>query len=107
MKTLITAILALTIGSGAANASNKEDIHAQIEESVSSLKGSLPTKEGHRDLVRVSFTIDASGNLHVMDTNYSSEELRNEVVARLEQLKPQGQFETDRVYYYQFVFEKL
>lgn len=105
MKTLfvtIAIIISSLINNTYAHGGN--NLNEQIKETVKF--DGLTIEKNKTEFVRVSLRINEEGEISPIETNYSNEEVKNQLLEELKGVKIQGSVDTDKVYYYNFKFKK-
>ncbi|MCF8276089.1 MAG: hypothetical protein K9J17_05080 [Flavobacteriales bacterium] len=108
MKTAILSIFLSATGLTYASEAEHTDIKSRVEQKIMDETNDLISKvEGEKDIVRVSLTVDEDGRLTVLESDFSNESLKNEVVSKLHEIEVNESYNTNEVYYFQFSFEKI
>jgi hypothetical protein len=108
LKTLLAAIVILSssfifksyAGSGV-------EIENKLEQTVKFAKGSLALEKNHTEFVKVSFRINEEGKLHILQMNYSNENIKTQLLSKLAKITIEDSHDINEVYNYNFVFKKL
>ncbi|MCB0400917.1 MAG: hypothetical protein KDD41_02460 [Flavobacteriales bacterium] len=108
MKTLAAAIL--IVGSGLFNgveASGSFNMNEKLDEVLRFESNSLSIEKNQTAFVKVSFKINASGKLEILEANYSDESIKEQLMQKLNNISIDAATDTDKVYYYHFTFKKM
>ena len=109
MKTLAITIAILTSGlinnsyAGGGNFNIKD----KLQKVVKFENNKLPIEKNKTAFVKVSFKIDTEGKIEIIETNYSDERIKEQLMEKLNQLKIDEKHDVNKVYYYNFTFKKM
>jgi len=107
MKTLVIAVAVL--GSSLFNssfASNTPTLDGELKKVVKFENNKLPITKDQTEFVKVSFKINASGQIEILEMNYSDEQIKSQLVEKLTEITLEQNFDNKKVYNYNFTFEK-
>lgn len=90
-----------SLASGTVNMSEKLDEVVKFE------NNSLPIEKNKTEFVKVSFKINKEGKLQVLDANYSDEEVKKQLMDKLNEITIDASHDSEKVYYYNFTFKKM
>lgn len=108
MKTVILSIFLSATGLTHAAETEHNDIKQRVEQKIMDETNELLSiTEGAKEIVRVSLSVDEDGRLTVLESDYSNESLKNEVVSKLHEIEMNDSYSKSEVYYFQFSFEKI
>jgi hypothetical protein len=108
MKTTIAmAAILSSLFFADAKAGDRTELRAKIEQKINSTIGDIPLKPGSRDQVRVSFKVNAQGNIKIVDIDFSDESIKNAFVEKLSKINLGSGTDPNETFYYQFSFEKI
>ena len=108
MKTL--AITIAILGSGLFNstyAGGNFNLKDKLKKVVKFENNKLPIEKNETAFVKVSFKINEEGKVEILDANYSDENVKQQLVEKLEALKIDEKHDSEKVYYYNFTFKKM
>lgn len=108
MKTL--AITIAILGSGLFNstyAGGNLNLNDKLKEVVKFENNKLPIAKNETAFVKVSFKIDEQGKVEILDANYSDENVKQQLMKKLDNLKIDEKHNPNKVYYYNFTFKKM
>lgn len=100
--TAATTLLALNIF-----ANNNTSLQKKFEKELKFEVNQILLNKNQTEFVKVSFKIDETGKVKIIDANYSNEKLLKETVKQLSMLHFENQHNSNDVYYYNFTFKKL
>ena len=108
MKTLavIVAIFGSSIFSST-YAKGPLNMNEKLDEVVRFENNELPIKTNETEFVKVSFKINESGKLEVLEMNYSDEKIKAELINKLSKMKVDEDHNSEKVYNYNFTFKKM
>lgn len=78
-----------------------------LEKGISFKDGELPINKEQNQFVRVSFRINEEAKIEIIETNSSNEFIKELLLEKLTAIVLSGSVDTDKVYYYNFKFEKI
>ena len=109
MKTILLTAAILISGLTGVNAHEvkKADLKKQIENTIVYDEVFDLMETENKALVRLSLTIDENGNVRVLDTNYSNESVKNELVEKLVEMKVDESLRSNETYTFEFLFERV
>lgn len=87
-------------------ASSTGELKTALKEKVNFSETSLPIEKNSVHFVRVSFKVDQNGHIHILDANYSNNEIKKLLFQKLSQISLDDVSFKDDVYYYEFTFRK-
>jgi hypothetical protein len=108
MKTLVIAVAIL--GSSLFNTSSAKgtvDINDELKKVVKFDKNQLAIEKNETAFVKVSFKINESGDVEILEMNYSDEKVKSQLIDKLSKMKIKKNHNSDKVYNYNFTFKKL
>ncbi len=79
----------------------------KLDEVVKFENNSLPIEKNKTEFVKVSFKINEEGKLQVLDANYSDEEVKQQLMDKLNEVTIDVAHDPEKVYYYNFTFKKM
>lgn len=97
-----TTLLALNIF-----ANNNTSLQKKFEKELKFEANQFLLEKNQTEFVKISFKIDETGKVKIIDANYSNENLLKETVKQLSMLYFENQYNSNEVYYYNFTFKKL
>ena len=68
---------------------------------------SLPIEANETAFVRVSFKVNELGKIEVLASNYSDENIKQQLMEKLNEITVDNKHDVDEVYYYNFIFKKM
>ena len=103
MKTLavIVAIFGSSIFSST-YAKGPLNMNEKLDEVVRFENNELPIKTNETEFVKVSFKINESGKLEVLEMNYSDEKIKTQLIEKLSEIKVEEEYNSEDVYNYNF-----
>ena len=109
MKTIILAAAILISGLTSVNAHEvkRADLKTQIENTIVYDEVFNLMQSEDKALVRLSLTIDENGKVRVLETNYSNESVKDELVEKLVQMNVDEELRTNETYTFEFLFERV
>lgn len=108
MKTLVVAVAIL--GSSLFNSSfagNNLNIDDELKKVVKFENNKLPIEKNETEFVKVSFVINESGKVEILEMNYSDESIKSQLIEKLSEIKMDQNHNSDEVYNYNFTFKKM
>ena len=107
MKTIIITIAifsASLFNCGYANGGSP--MYKILEKGISFKSEEFPVNKEQNEFVRVSFKINNDSKIEIIETNYSNEILKDQLLEKLITLPLFGSLNIKKVYYYNFTFKK-
>ena len=106
MKTIIItiAIFSATIFSYS-HAYGSNPMNKFIEKGISFSNSEFPNNKS--DFVRVSFRINKENKIEIIDTNSSNEIIKGQLLDKLSKLTLLEAIDTEKIYFYNFTFNKI
>lgn len=108
MKTLL---LTLTIiGSSLLNQSFGKDpmnLNKKLHEAVIFENKELHLEKNKLEFVKISFKINKTGKIEILEMNYSDELIKSSLVKKLTEIKIKEEFDINKIYNYNFTFKKI
>ena len=108
MKTIIAAVAIFSSSFFNGNNSfGRININEKLQDLVIFERGTLPVEKNSTEFVKISFKINESGSIEILDMNYSDELVKTQLVEKLSQMKIEEEHDVNEVYNYNFTFKKL
>ncbi|MDF1674001.1 MAG: hypothetical protein P1U41_10870 [Vicingaceae bacterium] len=88
-------------------ANGSANMKKQLDEVVKFENNTLLIKSNETAFVKVSFKINGLGKIEVLESNYSNENIKQQLMEKLNEITVKNQHDVDEVYYYNFTFKKV
>lgn len=108
MKTLLITIA--IIGSAILNNSyGKEtiNINEKLQEVIIFENKELNLEKNQLEFVKISFKINDTGEIEILEMNYSDELIKTRLIKKLSEIKIVEEYDSNKVYNYNFTFKKI
>lgn len=102
---VVASVLCSTIFSSYATGTS--NVTEKLTEAVKFESNSLPISKNETAFVKVSFKVNQQGKIEVLATNYSDENIKQQLMKKLNEITVENQHDVDEVYYYNFTFKKM
>ena len=102
---IITTLLTASMFLHNESATVTSEVKQAIERSVTNPEFSLPLEVNEKGLVRMQLKVDESGNIEVLEANFSHPELNSLLTKQLAAIKVDKEA-ANEVFFYEFRFEK-
>lgn len=79
----------------------------QLDEAVKFENNTLLIKSNETAFVKVSFKVNELGKIEVLESNYSNENIKKQLMEKLNEITVKTQHDVDELYYYNFIFKKM
>lgn len=97
---LSSSILSQSFAKGGLNLNEELKKVVKFENSTLSINKNQPA------FVKVSFKIDNSGKIEILEMNYSNETIKSILLEKLAQLEIKTEHNPEHIYNYNFIFKK-
>src|SRR5690606_27918805 len=108
MRTLVVTIAILS--SLLVNNSYAEEginIQKKLKKVIKFENENLPVQKNKPEFVKVSFKINEQGKVQILEMNYSNEIIKTRLTEKLSSLIIEEEHNPEKIYYYNFVFQKV
>jgi len=87
-------------------AGSSGELKTALKEKVNFNETTLPIEKNSVHFVRVSFRVSEDGQIHILEANYSNNEVKELLFQKLSQVSLSDVSFKEDVYYYEFTFRK-
>lgn len=82
------------------------NMNEKLEEVVKFAPNELSMEQNQTEFVKVSFKINKLGQVEILEMNYSDEKIKLQLVRKLAEITVEQDIDLEKVYHYNFRFEK-
>ena len=104
---VVASILCLSIFNNSYASPGAVTMKKKLDDVIKFEKNSLPIEINETAFVKVSFKVNKMGKIEVLASNYSDENIKQQLMEKLNEITVDNEHNINEVYYYNFIFKKM